>query len=102
MELAVAGDMRCIGVRDDGKACMRAARARTHAALLVWITVVLLAVSFAGWAVRPRFRTGARHSERGLVVPTGVSGFPLSPFPAVLGWHVHCRCACGHVQSTQP
>ena len=40
-------DMCCIGVRDDRKASMRAARARAHAALLVWITVLLLAVSFA-------------------------------------------------------
>jgi hypothetical protein len=39
--------MSCAGMRDDGQAGIRAA-CRAHAALLVWITVVLLAVSFAG------------------------------------------------------
>jgi hypothetical protein len=45
--LEISG-MRCAGMRDDGQVGIRAARCRAHGALLVWITVVLLAVSIAG------------------------------------------------------
>jgi hypothetical protein len=45
--LEISG-MRCAGMRDDGQTGIRADRCRAQAALLVWITVVLLAVSFAG------------------------------------------------------